>query len=59
MRAALKQWLKFEQQHGTDADADRVRQKARDYVQEQAALADEKDEPDSSKKASGKARSRK
>jgi rRNA biogenesis protein RRP5 len=58
MRAALKQWLKFEQQHGTDADADRVRQKARDYVQEQATLADEKDEADS-KKTSGKARPRK
>ena len=37
MRAALKRWLGFETQHGTDDDAERVRQKARDYVASVAA----------------------
>jgi hypothetical protein len=51
MRAALKQWLKFEQQHGTEADAERVRQKAREYVQEQANKIDDAEQENA--KASG------
>ena len=37
MRAALKRWLRFEQQHGSADDAERVRERARAYVAAQQA----------------------